>query len=108
MKSLINYLISLAKNILNWFNELWEAVKGWCLDAIYNTFDGVLTFFQVLIDGIPVPASWSSGTSVWGQLGSDVIWFANALHLPLAIGIIVAAWGIRFLLNLIPAALTRV
>lgn len=108
MDRIINYLISLAQSILGWFEKLWDVFKSWVLDAIYNVFDSILSVFEALITGIPVPASWSSGASVWSGLGTQAIWFANTVKLPLCISIIMAAWGIRFLLNLIPAAFTRV
>lgn len=108
MDRIINYLISLVQSILGWFGKLWDAFKGWCLDSIFNIFDSIVSVFETLISGIPVPDSWASGASVWGNIGSDAIWICNALYLPLCITIILAAWGIRFLLNLIPAAFTRV
>jgi hypothetical protein len=108
MDRIINYLISLVQSVLGWFEKLWDVFKSWVLDAIYSIFDSILSVFEALITGIPVPASWSAGGSVWSGLGSDAIWVANNLKLPLCITIIVAAWGIRFLLNLIPAAFTRV
>lgn len=88
--------------------SIWNTVTGWLLDVVYFVFDGLLTVIESLVSAIPVPAAITSNGSPWSGLPSQFYAFASALELPTCLAIFAAAYGIRFLLNLIPGALTRV
>lgn len=67
--------------------KVWE----WITDSIASA-----------IEAIPVP-DWmtNAGTSM-SDIPTGVIWFANMVQLPAGIGIILAAYGIRFIIRRIP------
>ena len=70
--------------------------------------DSVLTIVELLISGIQLGSTITNSLSAWGALPPQMVYIVNATGLPDALGIIGTAFGIRFLLNLIPAAFTRV
>lgn len=98
---------SALKSLTDWFLILWETVKTWVLDAVYSVFDAVLSFFQALVVAIPVPSEFTV-PSLWSSFSPQTQWILGHLQITAVLGIIAAAWGVRFMLNLIPSWATRV
>lgn len=89
------------------FLAMWQAVKTFFVDLLFAIFDGVLSVLSDLASAIPVPSSWSQG-DVWGGLPSTFHFICSSLNIGTCFAIIAGAYGVRFLLNLIPGAFTRV
>lgn len=107
IEKITGFIAAGIHKVLTWFADLWQVFKDFVVDVPYEILDNILTWFQELINSIPVPSVFNQG-DVWSGIGGNALWFCSALRIPTVIAIIVAAWGIRFIINLIPAALTRV
>lgn len=112
------FLASFWKKIiefLNWiFDTLFKPFR-WALDGIfwilghaaYWIFDGLLTAIQLSFSGLDFSAVLFSNT-LGGDLPPLLTWFVVQLGLPQCFSLIGVAIGIRMLLNLLPAAVTRI
>lgn len=79
------------------FVALWDLLKDgvcWVMESLLKIATGVLQSLDV--------TSISSQVGVWGSIPANVLEVCAALGLGTAFGIITAAIGIRFLLQLIP------
>lgn len=55
-----------------------------------------------LIDGITLPAWWSSASGYLTGISSDVLWMLSWFEFGTGVGILVSAYGIRFLIRRLP------
>lgn len=101
MSSFFAFIINIAKYCLDGF--LWLLGK-----ALYLPFDGLLTVISTFFKTIDLSTFVSSYALNWAGLPPQMIWFVNAIAIPQGITILLGAIGIRMLLNLIPAAFTRI
>lgn len=92
---LVTWLLALVKNLFDSFVLLLKDLGAWALDVLFDLIDLVLTGFDSVLPENPFQ-------SYWNGLPSDVTGMAVAIGLPEAMGIIVAALTIRFLLQLVP------
>ena len=106
MQDVLNWLNRAFTSFTDWILSLFELVKSWIFDASYAVFDAVLSVFQSIITSIPVPSSWASVTP-WAGLSPQALWVLDKLQIVTVLSILAAAWGIRFLMNLIPSWATR-
>lgn len=105
MTYMFNALFDFLGRMLTWTLDgiLWILKK-----AFFLPFDGILTVIQGLITTIDLSAFVASYAMNWAGMPTQLIWFVNAVSLPQGITIISGAIAIRMLLNLIPAAFTRI
>lgn len=105
MSAAINALFEFLKSGLTLLLDgvLWIIGK-----ALFLIFDGILTVISTVFTAIDMSSLLSSYAMDWAGLPPQMIWFVNAVGLPQGISILSAAISIRMLLNLIPAAVTRV
>ncbi len=98
-------LMTFLSNILTWALDgiLWLLGK-----AFFIPFDGLLTCISSFFKAIDFSVFPSSYALDWAGMPPQMIWFINAVSLPQGVTIIFLAIGIRMLLNLIPAAFTRI
>lgn len=103
--SFLNSFISIIFKIITWLLEglVWVFTK-----IIYFTLDGFFSVIIAFINGIDLSGVMPYIQSSWGTLPAQIIWLANAIGLPQGLGILASAYLIRMLLNLIPAAFTRI
>lgn len=105
--------------MLAFFSGLIDFLKsalGWLLDggllvlkmAFYWPFDGLLTCISAFFTALNFSTYVSSYALKWADLPSQMIYVVNAIGLPQGIALLLAAIGIRMIINLIPAAFTRV
>lgn len=102
MQALLNYL----KAILEWlisvvergFEALWTMLK----DMVIWALDGVMGAGVAILNTFGEQLTVQNFSSAWSQLPAEVIGMASALGIGEALGIIVAALIIRFLLQTIP------
>ena len=100
---------------LVWFFNTLLLPLRWMLDGIfwilghaaYWIFNGLLTAIQLSFSAIDFSAVLFNNT-----LGSSMhpllVWFINQLGIPQCFSLIGTAIGIRMLLNLLPASVTRI
>jgi hypothetical protein len=98
--------------IWNWFiqfiESIWVSVITYINNFFYNLFDGALWFIEELVTTIPVPVCWSSVSNPLATLPGVSLHIFSQIGIMQVLCIIGTAYGIRFLLNLIPGAFTRI
>ncbi len=70
--------------------------------------DGIFTIVEALIASISIGSLGTVTLAQWASLPPQLVWMITQLGLADALAITGSAYGIRFLLNLIPASLTRI
>jgi hypothetical protein len=103
--SFINGFVALLNSFFTWIADAITAVV-W--GSLYIIMDGLLTVIVGIIGLIDVSTIVSSLASSWGLIPAQLAWFINECGVPQAVALIAYAYGIRMLLNLIPATFTRV
>ncbi len=101
--------------ISNFFEILWKGFL-WLAEAVgevvgfllFTIYDGVLTVISLFASTIDLSAIAFNMAAEYSNLPPTLIWFINQINIPQGLSIIAGAIGIRMLINLIPAALTRV
>jgi hypothetical protein len=104
--------------LLSFVNAFWETVTQygeWIIDGaiyalqkgFYYPFDTILTAVQEFVCGINL-SGVQGLSSAWGSLPGQLLWWIHAVSLDSGLAIIGSAIVVRMLLNLIPAALTRI
>ncbi|MCU7813400.1 MAG: hypothetical protein KZQ77_19515 [Candidatus Thiodiazotropha sp. (ex Notomyrtea botanica)] len=92
--------------LYSYFNELitelMEYVKTFVLWVWQSIWDAMLDAMAHIIELIPVPSFLQSASGVFSSIPGEVAFFAGALEITYGIGVIVAAWGIRFLIRRLP------
>lgn len=99
--SLFDFLLKISKYILDGFLYVIKA-------SLYFVFDGLLTVMQTAITAIDFSSLALSTALNWSGLPEQTIYLLNQWGIPQCLTIIAAAITIRMLLNLIPAAFTRI
>lgn len=74
----------------------------------YMIFDGFLSVVHAFVSSLDLSVLVFTQYAQWADLPTQAIYLVNQLGLPQGASLIAAALGIRLLLNLIPAAATRV
>jgi len=105
MEDFINWISQFLADALQWFFDLIKTVFLVLWDMLVDLFcfivEMVFTALNALLALVPVPSNWSPQTYV-NSLPVEVLQMMSAVGLTQAVGIIVVAIGIRFLLQLIP------
>ena len=105
--------------LIGWFENFWNALKvplTWLLDGFlyvlklifFIALDGLLTTVQSFFLIIDLTSLSLNAAAYWSGLPPQLIYIINAVGLPTCLGIIANAIFIRLVLNLIPAAFTRI
>lgn len=103
-------------NFINsFFSKLWHLVKLG-LDAVFHAislflfmiFDGFCVVVTSFISALDLSALAFTQYAEWTNLPPQAIYIINQLALPQCASLIAGAILVRMILNLIPAALTRV
>lgn len=92
---LANWLLALIKNLFDSVVLLLKDLGAWALDVVFDLIDLAMSSLDTTLPENPFPGYWNS-------LPSDVVGMAGAIGISEAMGIIVAALVVRFLLQLIP------
>ncbi len=78
----------------------------WLLDALLwvplKIWELILDGLASVIESMPVPDFVSTASNAFGSIPSNVLFFANFFALGEGIAMILAAYGIRFLIRRIP------
>lgn len=110
--------------MLNWLKEFFMAFWGQVVDVLtwifgtiitvlsdilYFIVDGILLVIEAAIQAIDFTVLESMNAfSGWDLLPPQVIYILDVMDIGTCLSVLAAAYGIRLLLNLIPAAFTRV
>lgn len=105
--------------IIEWLRSFWNVVKTgftWILDGLilllqyvfYLVFDGLCMVVEGFFQALDFSAIAFNYAGAWSGLPDQVIWIITVIGLPQGISLLGGAYAIRLLLNLIPAAFTRV
>lgn len=108
LNSILSFFSGIVEMILGIFTWLLNGIVWLLLKIIYFIFDGFFSVIVAFINGINLNDVMPYIQSSWGELPAQIIWLANAIGLPQGLGMLGSAYLIRMLLNLIPAAFTRV
>ena len=98
---LADTLLTLFIWLLNGFIE----VFGW---LFFTVFDGILVVVHGIFASLDLSALAFNTAASWSSMPPQLIWFINEIALPQCLTMVVGAVGIRMLLNLLPAAVTRI
>ena len=105
--------------IINFFKSIpgliWDAIT-WLLDNIgaafswlfFTIYDGLLTVLYSFAAGLDFSAVMFNTAAQYSSMPPQLIWLINQIGLPQAMTYLAGAITIRMLLNLLPAAITRV
>jgi hypothetical protein len=112
----VSKLWKYLKDIFWWLIDSFFTPFRWVLDGLFSVatalfllaFDGFLSAVVAVFKGIDFSAVLFSSIGSASGLPDLAVWFITQLGLPQCVTMVVAAIGIRMLLNLIPAAVTRI
>ena len=105
--------------IIDWLRTFWHWIEtglklildGFILllqFVVYTILDGLFLVVETALAAINVSSIVFNYAASWANLPTQLIWLINAVNLPQCFTILGAAYGIRLLLNVIPATFTRV
>ncbi len=99
-------------DILSYLYDLFTWVLDGALliiqSALYFVYDGFLTAVTAVINSLDLSFLIFEFANKWGLLPDQLLYVICQIGLSQCISILVYALGIRMLLNLIPASLTRI
>ncbi|WP_305732882.1 DUF2523 family protein [Trichlorobacter ammonificans] len=105
--------------IVQWLSTVWNTLKtalSWLLDgflyvlkaAFFFVFDGLLTAVVSIVGALDVGSLITNLAGAWTGLPPALIWVINATGIPTGLSMVFYALVVRMILNLIPAAFTRI
>jgi hypothetical protein len=105
--------------LIEFFEFFWSIFEDafiWLLNGFlwiisqffYLIFDGLLLIVEGFFTLLDLSAVGFASAADWSGLPDQLIWIINQVNLPQGFSIIVSAIGLRVLINLIPAAITRI
>ncbi len=93
-----SFLAWVLETIQSVFVGVWEMLK----DVLFFAVDSIFLLVIYIVNGI----AWSFGdfnpTQYWNALPPEILNTANLVGVPIAVSMIVAALGIRFVIQMIP------
>lgn len=104
------------KDFVNgFFGYLWDGFL-WLVEALGNAFsylaytiyDGLLTVLYAFANAVDFSAVMFNMSAQYAGLPDQLIWLINAVNIPQSVTYIVTGIIIRMILNLLPAAVTRI
>ena len=112
-------MITAINAIIDWLGQVWNKIwsfGSWLLDGAievlkavpYMIMDGILTCIEGIFNTFDFSTTIASAAGEWAHLPTQMIYIINAIGIPQGITMLVAAIGLRMLINLIPAEFTRV
>lgn len=112
---IVEGLNAIVEFISKFFDLLLDALK-WVLDGalyvikagLFFCVDGLLTVVVSIVGSLDLGNLVASAAGHWAGLPPQLLYIINAVGLPTCISMLCYAILIRMLLNLIPAALTRI
>ena len=108
-------LHKIGEFIDSFFNQVKEII-AWLLDGLkyivseifYVIYDKILSIIETLVTSIDFSGFSSAVTGFWSDIPGPILYTIGKFRLAEILAILAIAYGIRLLLNLVPAAFTRV
>lgn len=94
--------------LMDGFLWLAEAVGKVISYLLFTIYDGLLTVIYAFASAIDFSAVMFNMAAQYAGLPPQLIWLINAVNLPQSVTYIVTAIIIRMIINLLPAAVTRI
>lgn len=93
-----------------WKGFLWlaEAVGEIISFLLYTIYDGILTVLHLFASAVDLSAVAFNMAAQYSHLPPQLIWVINMINIPQGLTYIAGAILIRMIVNLLPAAVTRV
>jgi len=108
MQWLKDFINGFFRFLMDGFRWLAEALGEVLAYVAYTVYDGLLTVIFTFASAVDLSAVAFNIAAQYAGLPSQLIWLVNQVELPQSMTYIAAAIVIRMLLNLIPAAFTRI
>lgn len=108
MSWLVDFINSFFSSLWDIFKLGFDAFVSVIFTVLFWFWDGFLFVVTNLISTLDLTSLAFTEYAHWADLPPQLIYLINQLALPQCAGIIGAAIFIRMILNIIPAALTRV
>ena len=105
LKDFVNGFFDNLLEKLEWLLEGFGEILSWIVFTIY---DGLLTVIHTFFSATDLSAVAFNIAAQYSGLPTQLIWMINKVALPQATSYIVAAILVRMVINLIPAAFTRI
>ncbi len=103
------FLESFIEKAINLVEWLFLSVINGIADLFYFIIDITLTVLTTLVEAVDFSqVSVLQAFNDWNLLPAQVIWILDYMNFAQCLTLLAGAYGIRLLLNLIPAAVTRV
>lgn len=105
---LLNFINSIG-------NVLYDVVR-WLLDGgiyviqygVYLILQAIFTVILALLNSLDLSFILLDWTGIWNQLPPQMLWFLHTVGFFQGLTMLGGAYGIRMLLNLIPANISRI
>ena len=102
--------------LINGFWTTLQTLLSWVLDgflyviktAVWFILDGFLTTVYAFVNLLDISSVLFDMAAYWGLLPPQLVYIINQIGLPMALTMLMGCYVIRMLLNLIPAAFTRI
>lgn len=105
LKDFVNNFFGLLYDGFVWIIDSIITVIGYALFLIY---DGILTVIFAFASAVDLSAVMFNIAAEYSNLPPQLIWIINAICLPQMLTYITSGIIVRMVINLIPAAVTRV
>lgn len=76
--------------------------------GVYLLLEGLLTIIESIVSAVDLGTLITSTAASWNVLPPTLIYLINSMGIPDALSVIGWAYTVRFVLNIIPASLTRI
>lgn len=91
----MDFLLKFLSQILAWLLQF----VTWCAIELFKI---ILVALAAILNAIPVPTWFSGASGAIASIPPGVLYFTSTLHIGTGVGIMVAAYTIRFIIRRIP------
>lgn len=111
------------QDLINWlsdfFSNFWQLLSNVLTDVIdvaakfmgyviYCMLDGLFACVYVFFNALDLSTIAFDMAAEWSNVPDQLVWLINQCGIPQCVAVITGAMAIRLLLNIIPAAFTRI
>lgn len=108
MQKLWDFITTFWERIGDVLEYLLDGAVYLLMVVVRLILDGFLTVVYLSVASIDLGSFVFNAAAAWTGMDPQIVWVINGLGIPTCLTILGGAYVIRFGLNLIPAALTRV
>jgi len=119
MEEILETIKTIVNSILSWVSTFWNTIKSVITDTLellfsvigwvlYCVFDGLLAVIYAVVNGLDLSVVAFDMASEWSSMPEQLVWLVKELGIPQCLTVISGALTLRLLLNILPAALTRI